>query len=108
MKPEGTSIVKPKKSFIWVEKIVSAIPLVNPTTIGYGMNLKMTPILKTPMMIRIMPAIIVAIVRPDIPYWPTMPATNTMKAPVGPPMRKRVPPRREMRKPATMAVMRPC
>ncbi len=34
MNPEGTSIVNPKKSFIWVENIVTAIPLVKPTTIG--------------------------------------------------------------------------
>ena len=36
MKSPGVSpcSVRPKKSGIWVEKMVSAIPAVNPTTIG--------------------------------------------------------------------------
>ena len=50
----------------------------------------------------------VAMVRPPIPYWLMMPATITMKAPVGPPIRKRVPPKAEMMKPAMMAVISPC
>ena len=60
------------------------------------------------MMTRKTPAMMVAMMRPCIPYWPTMPATITMKAPVGPPMRKFEPPKNEMRKPATIAVIRPC
>ena len=32
----------PSRSRIWVEKMMTAMPLVNPSTIGYGMNL-MTP-----------------------------------------------------------------
>ena len=34
MNPDGTSMSIPRKSFICVENIVRAIPLVNPTTIG--------------------------------------------------------------------------
>ena len=35
MKSEGLlASVKPKRSLIWVVKMVTAIPLVNPTTIG--------------------------------------------------------------------------
>ena len=30
---------RPRKSFIWLEKMITAIPLVNPTTTGCGMNL---------------------------------------------------------------------
>ena len=110
MNPAGTwrSSGSPKKSFIWVEKIVRAIPLVKPTTIGYGMNLKMAPILNTPIRIRNTPAMIVAMMSPCIPYCATIPATMTMNAPVGPPMRKLDPPKKEIRKPATIAVIRPC
>ncbi len=35
MNPAGNDgVVSPKKSFIWVEKMVRAIPLVKPMTIG--------------------------------------------------------------------------
>ena len=37
-----------------------------------------------------------------------MPATITMKAPVGPPIKKRLPPKNDTRKPAMMAVINPC
>ncbi len=36
-------MVSPKKSGIWVEKMVRAIPAVKPTTIGYGINLMTVP-----------------------------------------------------------------
>ena len=42
--------------------------------------------------------------RPLMPKRATMPATMTTKAPVGPPIWVREPPRAEMRKPATTAV----
>ena len=88
--------------------MVRAIPLVNPTTIGYGINLKIAPIFARPIATRNTPAIIVAMMSPCMPYCPTIPATMTIKAPVGPPIRKFDPPKKDMRKPATMAVMRPC
>ena len=72
------------------------------------MNLNTAPILHSPIAMRITPAMIVAIVRPCMPYWATMPETMTMNAPVGPPIRNREPPKTEMRKPATIAVMSPC
>ena len=37
-----------------------------------------------------------------------MPYSTTMKAPVGPPMQRRVPPTAEMMKPVMTAVTRPC
>ena len=88
--------------------MVSAIPLVKPTTIGYGMKWNMVPMRQSPITIRMIPAIIVATVSPAIPYCPTMPATMTMNAPVGPPIKKREPPKTETRNPATIAVMSPC
>ena len=50
------------------------------------------------------PAINVIIRSPETPCRAMMPATMTTKAPVGPPICTRDPPRAEMRKPATIAV----
>ena len=72
------------------------------------MNLKMAPIRHSPMTTSITPAMMVAIISPCMPYWATMPDTITMNAPVGPPIRKREPPNTDTRKPATIAVIRPC
>ena len=58
-------------------------------------------------MMRKTPAISVAMVRPVMPYCPMMPATITMKAPVGPPICTLLPPVAEIISPATMAVMMP-
>ena len=55
-------------------------------------------------MMSIPPAMKVAIARPSYPCLRTMPATMMTKAPVGPPIWTRLPPRAEMMKPATMAV----
>ena len=88
--------------------MVRAIPLVNPTTIGYGMNLNMPPSLSRPIATSMTPAIMLAIISPCIPNFATIPATITMNAPVGPPIRKLEPPRKLIRNPATIAVMRPC
>ena len=88
MKLAGTSpaISNPKKSFICVEKIVKAIPEVNPTIIGYGINFIMSPNFKTPIKISKTPAIQVAIANPLVPYSEIMPAMITINAPVGPPI----------------------
>ena len=72
------------------------------------MNLNMAPILRNPMITSITPAIIVAIMSPCIPKSPTMPATITMNAPVGPPIRNLDPPNTDTRNPAMIAVMSPC
>ena len=53
------------------------------------------------------PAIRVAITRPSVPNWATIPATMVANAAVGPEMLTLLPPRKEITKPATMAVYRP-
>ena len=100
----GTSAIRsPKKSLIWVLAIRTAMPLVKPTTTGRGMNLTVDPRPVSPMMTSRTPAIIVHMNRPSMPNSATMPATTTTKAPVGPPIWHREPPRAEIRKPVTMA-----
>ncbi len=87
--------------------MMSAIPLVNPVTTGYGMNLIAPPNRASPIATSRTPAMRVHATRPSKPCFWTIPATITTKAPVGPPICTRLPPRKEMRKPATAAVIRP-
>ncbi len=94
----------PKRSLTWLEKMISAIPLVNPMVTGKGMNLIAPPMRMNPNTTRITPAISVATRSPSTPYRWTMPATITTNAPVGPPICTREPPRAEIRNPAMMAV----
>lgn len=61
------AMVKPNKSLICVVNMVTAIPLVKPTTMGYGMNLMMVPRWQTPNNIKKIPANIVASINPDKP-----------------------------------------
>ena len=61
-------MVSPSRSFTWVVKMVTAIPEVQPTTMGYGMYLMMVPNLSTPSRMRNTPAISVAMVSPCMPY----------------------------------------
>src|SRR3989339_1194374 len=68
----------------------------------------MLPSLNRPIKTNITPASTVAIIKPEIPYWVTIPYTITINAPVGPPMRNLDPPKSEVRTPATIAVIRPC
>ncbi len=57
MKSGGTcSKDKPKKSPIWEEKIVRAIPAVKPVVTGYGIYLIMEPSLKKPARASMQPA----------------------------------------------------
>ncbi len=86
------------------EKMISAIPAVKPVVTGNGMYLITPPSLRAPMATSTKPAINVATIRPSTPYRPTMPATMTTKAPVGPPICTREPPRAEIRNPATIPV----
>ncbi len=79
------------------------MPLVKPMTTGRGMNLTALPLLVTPRITSITPAIIVHTNRPDTPWVATMPETTTTKAPVGPPICTREPPSAEMTKPVTTA-----
>ena len=74
MNSDGTfSTCKPKKSLIWVEKISTAMPLVNPMVTGYGMNLIIEPSLTAPMTNRNTPAMIVQIARFSGPYFAPIP-----------------------------------
>ncbi len=101
----GTAGVRrPKKSLIWVEAMRRAMPLVNPMVMGRGMYLTAAPRPVKPMMSSMMPAMRLTSARPETPNLATMPATMTTKAPVGPPIWVRDPPRAEMTKPATTAV----
>ena len=74
------------------------------------MNLMMVPSLNTPSSMRNRPASIVATMRPERPSEGslTMPKIITMKAPVGPPICTREPPRADTTKPPMMAVRMPC
>ena len=74
MKSDGISpMLSPNRSLICVVKMVTAIPLVNPTTIGYGIYLMMVPRCRNPNSIRNTPAIMVAMVSPSSPYCCMMP-----------------------------------
>src|ERR1051326_6806918 len=68
IKSAGTApICNPRKSLTCDEKMMSAIPLVNPTMTGYGMNLIAEPNRAKPIIMRMMPAMIVAMINPFIP-----------------------------------------
>jgi hypothetical protein len=97
-------VLSPKKSLICVEAIRMAMPLVKPMTTMRGMKRTAAPNPVRPMITSRMPAITVTMAKPGIPKRSTMPATITTKAPVGPPIWVRDPPRAEMMKPATTAV----
>ena len=62
------------------------------------------PSLKKPISMSSTPAMIVAATRPSTPSVATMPATMVANAAVGPEICTRLPPRKAMRNPATMAV----
>ena len=57
------SISSPRKSFTCVDIIKIAIPFVNPTTSGRGIYLMAFPIFANPIIIRNIPAIMVAIAK---------------------------------------------
>ena len=98
------TMVSPQKSLIWPIRSVTAIPAVNPVVIVYGMNLIRLPIRRKPMMTSRIPAIMVATASPSIPLSATIPATIVAKAAVGPAICTLLPPRKEITKPATIAV----
>ena len=62
------------------------------------------PSLSTPIRIRMTPAMTVARASPPMPCCATMPATMVAKAAVGPAICTQLPPKKEIRKPAMMAV----
>jgi hypothetical protein len=98
---------KPSRSFIWLEKMLTAIPEVKPVITGCGMYLSSVPIRSTPAAISMMPASSVHRISPPYPNLSMTLNTTGTKAAVGPPICTREPPRSEMRKPATIAVYRP-
>jgi hypothetical protein len=83
------------------------MPDVKPTVIVRGMYFISAPRRRSPIIISIPPAIRVAMARPSTPYPATMPATMVAKAAVGPEMLTRLPPRRDITKPAKTAVYKP-
>ena len=72
------------------------------------MYLIMLPMRSRPMMMSRMPARMVATARPSMPLRATIPATMVAKAAVGPAICTLLPPRAEIKNPATMAVYSPC
>ena len=66
------------------------------------------PSLAKPNTIKIAPAIKVAICKPAMPCCAVMIDSTAMNAPVGPDICTRVPPKIAVKRPATMAVYRPC
>ena len=102
--PGSFASVRPNSSLTWLAKMMTAIPAVKPTVTGKGMNLMKVPRRRNPTTASISPERNVARISPSIPCWATVAATSTMKAPAGPPIWKRDPPRSDTRKPPTMAV----
>ncbi len=98
------SKVRPRKSFIWPINMVTAIPAVNPVVMVYGIKRIKLPSLKNPMITRRIPAMTVAAARPSSPFFKTIPATMEANAAVGPAICTLLPPKKEITKPATMAV----
>ena len=107
-KSAGTSRKpSPKKSPTCVVKIVKAIPLVNPITMGYGIKRITTPKRNSPISTSITPAIAVATANPSKPNCWMIPYTMTIKAPVGPPICTELPPKSETMNPPITAVISP-
>ena len=98
--------VRPRRSLIWLAKMITAMPAVKPTVTGIGNELDVGA---EPQKADRRPAsgrpCMVASIRPSMPCCARRSAaTSTMKAPAGPPIWKRLPPRAETRKPPTIAV----
>jgi hypothetical protein len=106
LKKSGGSggVTSPRKSLICESRIRTAMPLVKPVITDTGTKRIHEPMRATPMANSMSPAIIVQMSRFATPYRATIAYTITMKAPVGPPICTREPPRALTRKPATIAV----
>ncbi len=63
----------PKASFICVEKITTAIPLVKPTIRGCGKNFNSEPNLSQPIKTKMIPDKIVDIINPSYPNFCSIP-----------------------------------
>ena len=80
------------------------MPAVKPVVIGSGIYLRRLPNLQKPMIMRMIPAMIVAMMSPCVPSFITIPATIVAKAAVGPAIWTLLPPRNDTMNPATIAV----
>ncbi len=98
---------RPSRSLIWLLKMLTAMPAVNPVMTGCGMYLTRVPRRSSPARTSIAPAIRVATIMPSYPWFAMTLNTTGMKAAVGPPICTREPPSSEIRKPAMIAVCRP-
>jgi hypothetical protein len=80
------------------------MPAVNPVVTGWGMNWISRPILDTPRITRMIPAMNVASIRPPTPKRCETGARSTTKAAVGPETFVRAPPSAAITAPATIEV----
>ena len=84
-----------------------AMPIVNPSTTGHGMNDTARPRPNSPMARTMPPAMIATGTTADAPNRATIGSSTTVIAPVGPETWKLDPPKTAATKPATIAVTRP-
>ncbi|OPZ75571.1 MAG: hypothetical protein BWY82_00205 [Verrucomicrobia bacterium ADurb.Bin474] len=101
------SALIPRMSAACVAMIETAMPVVKPLVTGQGIYLMRVPIRVSPISMRMIPAMMVAIIRPLYPCFSTISSTIGMKAAVGPPIWTRLPPSAAIRKPANIAVKIP-
>ncbi len=88
----------------WLARMVTAMPAVNPTVAGCGIWRISEPSRSTPIKVSIAPESSTVRISPSVPNRAMVAATSTMKAPAGPPIRTRLPPSADTRKPPTIAV----
>jgi len=80
---EGTDCIsRPSKSRIWLEKMMSAMPLVESDRDRVGDELDRAAEPESPKATRMTPAMSVAMTRPSTPCCSTIPETMTTNAPV--------------------------
>ena len=84
--PGSCGKFRPKSGFIWLAKMITAMPPVKPTVTGKGMNLMKLPSRSIPRAASITPERNVASITPDMPCCAAVAETNTIKAPAGPPI----------------------
>ena len=95
---------RPRKSFTCVSMIVIAMPQVKPVVTGCGMNLISVPSRAAPKANKNTPDMAVQIRRLGSPYCRMIAYTSPTKAPAGPPICTREPPRAETMNPPMIAV----
>ena len=101
------AIERPRRSRTWESAMMIAMPVVNPITIEIGMNRIRVPSRNAPIAKRSTPAIIVAMRRLAMPYFSAIAYSRPTKAPAGPAICTREPPRSDTINPPTIAVAMP-